>query len=347
MHGWGWAEILYRFGKEVKLDEAKISKIITALSPTWGLNEEEIHSYSQRVEKIVDLLRYTLPQSREEVIDLCEKHEIELLNGEIDRAKEVLIISRKDTKTFDFADMIYVPAVNSTMKLQKFKYVFVDEAQDLNKAQQAMVKKLVDPNGGRMIVVGDPNQAIYGFAGADANSFENLKNMFPNTVVLPLSFCYRCGSDIINHAQEIVPEILPAPNASKGSVRVGSVKEIEDGGYVICRNTRPLVSLCMKFISEGRKATIKGGDIGKNLINMVKNTKAKTHEAMFNRFEKDKKKLMEKVKTLYPLKDPEKVSSVVNLVDKIEALRSISNTCNTKNTEEIILVIQKIFKNQI
>jgi len=192
LHGWGWKEVKFRFGKFVQKDEAKISKIISKLIPSWNLpvgeDCESPETYGSRIEKLVDLMRFALPQSREEIMELCIKHEIELLNGEIDHAKEVLLISRADTKTFDYTDMIYSPATNKSYKCMKFKYVFVDECQDLNPMQHALVRKLIDPDGGRLIIVGDPRQSIYGFAGADIDSFQKMANLFPNTVELPLSY---------------------------------------------------------------------------------------------------------------------------------------------------------------
>lgn len=346
LHSWGLKELVYRFGN-IKIDEHKVSKIIQSMSPNWDMPEEELASYCTRVEKLVDMFRFALPQSPAEVLELCEKHEIELMNGEIERAKTVLREVRKDTKTFDFIDMIYFPATNHTMRLRKFKNVFIDECQDLNRAQHEMLKKLVDPNGGRLICVGDPNQSIFGFAGADIDSFKRLRTLLPNTIELPLSFSYRCGSKIIEHAQDIVKDILPAPNAKEGHVGVGSYKTIQDGDFVLCRNTRPLVSLCLKFISEGRKATIKGGDIGKNLINMIKKTKARTQDELFKKLEKDYNKLLEKTRTLYPFRDAEKMSVVVNMSDKIGALRSIADETKTRSTQEMIESISNIFTEDV
>ena len=342
LNSWGMKELVYHF-KNVKIDDSKISTIIRSMVPNWGLAEEEVDSYCNRVEKLVDLFRFSLPQSREELMELCEKYEIELLNGEIEHAKEVLLVARKDTKTFDFLDQIYFPAFHPQMKLRKFKNVFIDECQDLNRAQHMMLKKLVDPKGGRLIAVGDPHQSIYGFAGADIESFNNLRTLLPNTVEFPLSFSYRCGSKIIEHAQQIVPHILPSPNAAEGNVRVGSLNEIQDGDFVLCRNTRPLVALCMKFISQSRKATIKGGDIGKNLVNMINKTKAKTHDSLFKALDKDYDKLVAKTKSLYPFRDVEKVATVVNMSDKIGALRAIANEAKTKTVVEMISIINTIF----
>lgn len=342
LNSWGMKELRFHFGN-ITLDESKVSKIIDRLIPTWGIDEDELSSYSSKIEKIVNLRRFSLPQSKEELIELCDKHDVFLDGNEIVHSKEVLMECIKDTKTFDFIDQIYVPATNKNMKLKKFKNIFIDECQDLNKAQHEMLRRMVDSHQGRLIMVGDPHQSIYGFAGADANSFDNMRNLLPNTVELPLSVSYRSGVKIIQHAQSLVPHIMPSPNAIEGEVKIGSFKEIQDGDFVLCRNTRPLVALCMKFISEGRKATIKGGDIGKNLINMIKKTKAKTADALFKKLDAEHQKLIDKSKVLYPNKDAEKISIVVNMSDKIEALRTISLTAKTKSTDEIIKIINAIF----
>lgn len=350
LHSWGWKELRFRFGNNIIKDDAKVSKIIAKKIAAWNL-DPEIESegtYAGRIEKLVDLMRYALPQSREEIFELCEKHEIQIIGKEVDHAREVLLSVRADNKTFDFTDMIYFPAVdwNNTFRCMKFKYVFVDECQDLNPMQHAFIKKLVDPDGGRMIAVGDPNQSIYGFAGADVSSFEKMLNLFPNTVLLPLSFSYRCASSIIAHAQKIVPEILPAPNAKEGTVRVGSYKEVQDGDFILCRNTKPLVSLCMKYIAEGRKATIKGSDIGKSLIKMVQRTKMKTHDPMFKKLESDKMNLIAKTAEQFPFKEADKMPIVVNMQDRIDALHAIGDMCKSKNVTEIIETIERIFSEE-
>lgn len=372
IHSFGLNELRYKYGRnpEVKqdefIDDSKISKIIVERSAGWGPftenptespeeEESERLNYCTRVERIVDLARLCLPQSPAEMLELCEKFEINLQNGEIERAKEVIRISDKITTKFDFIDMIYRPAKyglnpgevskDGKWQLKQYDYVIVDECQDFNKAQQSIINKIVKPNGGRMIAVGDPRQAIYGFAGADNSSFNNLKNLFPNTIEMPLSVCYRCDKSIITHAQDIVEYISARDNAGQGTMRQGSIKEVRDGDFILCRNTRPLVALCLQFISQGRKATIKGGDIGKNLINMVKNTKMKTIEPMFVKFNKEYDKLVKKAKAQYPLKPAEEVSYVANMNDKIEALRSISKTC--KSTDEVIKMIEKIFTDNV
>jgi len=73
-------------------------------------------------------------------------------------------------KHIDFTDMVYW-AVKWNLPVDQYQYVFTDEAQDLSPMQRRLVEKCLAPNG-RIFVVGDKNQAIYSFAGADSDSFD-------------------------------------------------------------------------------------------------------------------------------------------------------------------------------
>jgi superfamily I DNA/RNA helicase len=99
----------------------------------------------------------------------------------------------------------------------------------------------------------------------------------------------------------------------------------------------------MKFLAESKKATIKGGDIGKQMIGMIKQTKTKTNDAMFNKMNKDLDKLIDKMRKAYPHKEAEKMAQVVNLQDKIGALKAIAVECKTNTTQEVIDTITTIF----
>ena len=116
-----------------------------------------------------------------------------------------------------------------------------------------------------MLFVGDRRQAIYGFAGADARSFENIIEQAKATL-LPLSVCYRCPTKVLDLAREHCPQIEARPDAPEGTVRrleydnlVGSVRE---GDMILCRRNAPLVSVCFALIADGIAAQIKGRDIG-------------------------------------------------------------------------------------
>jgi hypothetical protein len=123
------------------------------------------------------------------------------------------------------------------------------------------------------------HNCIYRFRGADENAFNNVKTHLSATE-LPLSVCYRCPKSVIREAQTIVPAIEWAPDAEEGEVGDATFKEMkrdaQSGDVIISRTNAPLISLCMWFLSEGRRAAIAGRDIGAQLAAFVKKSKAKT-----------------------------------------------------------------------
>jgi superfamily I DNA/RNA helicase len=241
------------------------------LQPLMDLEYEELSEYKSNILKLIDLLRVNLCNSSSDMDDLVYKHGLDLIDNELDIAKKAINWGLKEMGQIDFTDMIYFPNVRN-IKMPQYDWVFIDECQDLNAAQREMFLKCVKP-GGRFIAVGDPRQAIYGFAGADVKSFNILKAT-PNTTEFPLSVCYRCDSDIIDLAKTLVHQIEARDNAPQGVVNhEASIKDVQDGDMILCRVTAPLASLCMKYIGQGIKAYIKGKDIGTNLINMINKTK--------------------------------------------------------------------------
>lgn len=171
----------------------------------------------------------------------------------------------------DYTDMVWLP---ETLNLQPYQHdwVLVDECQDLNAAQLALARRLCKHNG-RMLFVGDPNQAIYGFAGADCDSFWNIQKK-TGAKVLPLSICYRCPSKHVALAQDIVPHIEAAPDAIEGGVHDDldteeMVEMLESDDVVLCRNTAPLVKACYKILREGKPAYVAGRAIGEGIAKAV------------------------------------------------------------------------------
>ena len=101
----------------------------------------------------------------------------------------------------DFDDMLYLPLLHN-VSFDKKNYIFIDEAQDTNGVQRALLSRMLAPSPyGRLIAVGDPSQAIYGFRGADATAMQTMREEFDMTV-MPLSVCYRCSQAVVTEAQK-------------------------------------------------------------------------------------------------------------------------------------------------
>ena len=153
--------------------------------------------------------------------------------------------------------------------------VLVHNCQDLNESQLRMLLMLKKPNG-RIIAIGDTNQALYAFRGADTNAMEKIK-LATDAEELPLNICYRCPKIQIKLAQEYVPEMEYAPDAIDGEVRVisGDImhKYIKPGDIAICRNNAPLVSPALGLLKLGIKVNIRGQNLKKSMIDLIKKTK--------------------------------------------------------------------------
>jgi superfamily I DNA/RNA helicase len=175
----------------------------------------------------------------------------------------------------DFDDMLYLPIIYKA-DFPRFDRVFIDEAQDLNPCQRAMIHLLLS-TGARMMGVGDDKQAIYGFRGADRKSLTKIIEEF-SCQVLYLTTSFRCSQSVILEAQKIVPDIQSWPQSPPGLV-IGSVSEdwsvdyIPKGSAILCRNNAPLMTMCLALLSKGVGATILGRDISMSLKKMVKSYK--------------------------------------------------------------------------
>jgi len=280
-YGLGMSALKRKYGDRIQFDEFKADKLIQKKSKSWGLSEElkseeEVSIYLNNVKKLCNLCRLTLTINPKYVPYVADRYDIPLTKPkDIKRVLKVLDTMTNDRKTFDYTDMIFLPAVDNSIWFFPQDYVFVDEVQDLNRCQIRIIEKVLKKNRttkkleGRLIAVGDFFQGIYGFNAADERSFEWFEK-FPNTKVLPLSVSFRCSQAVIRKAQEIVPEIKALPDAPEGSVRDGNVlEEAQSGDFVLCRTTMPLVNLFFQFLTERKKAIIKGSDIGVHLIELI------------------------------------------------------------------------------
>ena len=86
---------------------------------------------------------------------------------------------------------------------RQYSFVFVDEYQDINALQHALLKEFVR-KGVLLTAIGDPNQAIYGFRGADPSYFRNFTQDFPGAGILSLSDNYRSAPNLLKASDQIM-----------------------------------------------------------------------------------------------------------------------------------------------
>ena len=203
----------------------------------------------------------------------------------VEAAQWVYRKSLAQTDVIDFDDMILFPLIkNLRVKFGK-DFIYLDEAQDLSRARQALARKFLKPQG-RMIVVGDDRQAIYGFTGADADALPNLIQSL-GARVLPLSITWRCPKAVVAWAQSYVPDIEAAPSAPEGSVTtIGELpSDVAPGDAILCRNMAPLVSVAYSLIREGVACRVEGRSIGEGLVALANRWKVKNIDTLLTRLE--------------------------------------------------------------
>lgn len=229
----------------------------------------------------------------------------------------------------DFDDMIWRPVVEN-LNFPEYDYVFVDEAQDLSPIQVEFVERLLKDTG-RIIFVGDSRQAIYGFRGADTEAMERIAQRF-NVSKLPLSICYRCAKNVVKRAQDLVPHIECADTQEDGTVTDVKEMVLQDGDYVLCRVTADLVSECMEQIRNGRKAMVKGRDIGDGLIGLIKQL-CKEGDTV--------ETLKEKLFAWQSTQDSDNEAKMVAVEDKVNTISALCG--GLKNVSEVIQRIETLF----
>ena len=196
-------------------------------------------------------------------------------------ATRILKASIRWEDVIDFDDQLYLPFVKGA-EGTRYDRVIVDEAQDLSPLQHWLVGRSLKRNG-QLIAVGDPQQAIYGFRGADSSSMQTMHETF-NTKRLPLHVSYRCPKNVIAEAQKEVPHIKAHDSAPEGLVdhKVYSMYDHHYGAgdLVVSRTTAPAVKLAYQLIREKIPCCVLGRDIGKGLIGVLKKLKTENVDQM-------------------------------------------------------------------
>lgn len=280
-HGLGMSAIKRKYGDKIQFDEFKADKHINKRVKRWGVDQEfsreDKFIYLNEMKKLINLCRLSLTLDKKWIPYIADRYEINKFkkDRDVSRVLKVLDAMTQDRKTFDYTDMVYLPAVDKSIWLFPQDYVVIDECQDINRAQQSLIQQMLKKDKvtkkqiGRLIAIGDGFQSIYGFTGITDRTFNWFKE-FKSTKILPLSYSFRCSKAVIKHANTIVPKIQALPDAPEGSVREGNVvEEARDGDFVLCRTTAPLIHLFFEFLTQRKKAIIKGADIGLQIIDLI------------------------------------------------------------------------------
>lgn len=261
----GHRAVMAEYGR-VQLDSNKVFTLIRKYAPKW--RGEQDKGYNERVnelKKVIDLLKINSGSGDSLFDDLCTTFDIDQYPDMYRDAVKILEISDSMTTVIDFNDQLRFPVIHD-LSMTMYDNVLVDEAQDLNAIQAALIAKLQ----GRYCFVGDKHQAIYGFRGAMANSMSVLGERF-GAVKLPMRLTYRCPKLVVAEASKLFDDIEALPDAPEGSVSEGNFKEqsYTDRDLILCRNNAPLMAAAYALLRQGQPCQVRGRDIGAGLIKLV------------------------------------------------------------------------------
>ncbi|HUU40062.1 MAG TPA: UvrD-helicase domain-containing protein [Desulfatiglandales bacterium] len=117
----------------------------------------------------------------------------------------------KQENAFDIDDLIVYPVrlLGENMNIEKsirnkYPWIFIDEYQDINFAQYKLIRLLAPETDSNIMAIGDPDQAIYGFRGADNAFIRNFKDDYPSASIYELKTSYRCPNTILEASAQIV-----------------------------------------------------------------------------------------------------------------------------------------------
>ena len=247
------------------------------------------------------------------------------------------VIEAAEQGYIDFDDQIYLPLVRS-WGFRWYDIIFVDESQDLNRLQHALLAKVLH-KGGRVIAVGDRSQAIYGFRGSDTSSMDRLQEQY-GAVELPLTVSWRCPKAVIAEAQKYVSRIEPAPNAKEGYVVEApswNHEYFQVGDMIVCRLNAPLIEVAYKLILSGVGCRIEGRDIGVGLQNIIRKQKAITINDLVNHLSGWSNRQVQR----FQAKDDD--DGVQRILDQYESIMAIISAEEHDSPDSVIGAIDRMF----
>ena len=259
--------------KEILLNHGIDTDVATERGPQWRWNRMDRDYTPDIIEMCVKLLQLTMPHGLS-----------------------------KDDKMYNFRDQddtLWFAALNADSlrwNPDKYNVVLMDEVQDFNECQLIMARKLKEA-GCRVIGVGDPNQAMYGFRGANSQAFGKLKEIIGSGQSQSLPINFRSGGNIIDWVKQNthVKTLQAAPHlAGMGEVyadggthppqkyqqfidNVTSEFENNKGNTdqataIISRTNAPLGHTALHFLKNNVDFQIIGKDLSRDLVDLIRKT---------------------------------------------------------------------------
>ena len=330
------------FYRRARIEDKKDMRLAQAVvaNTNWEKMEPDAANI---ICKAASLAKNLLVTSREQLVEMVKKFHLDTDNFPADEIAALTAAAVRaaidDRSQISFDDMIWLPVVLQ-MSVAQYDYVIIDELQDVCLPQLRLGQAACAATG-RVIGVGDPRQAIYGFRGADTDAVtrtvEELK-----AKVLPLSVCYRCAKNIVYEAQAFVPEIEAAPDAPDGEVVSADLRDmllnVKPGDFILSRANAPLSGLCYELVRNKMPARILGrSDVTAGLERLIRKSKANDAKSMCKWLEAFREKERKRLETR-----PETFNAVEDMIDTLLGFAEDGDSVRTVQSRINQLFVDKL-----
>lgn len=261
-------------------------------------------------------------------------------------------LNPREDGCISYDDMIWLAVVTKGIRLWQYDLLCVDEAQDLNPAQQRLVRKA----GRRLVMCGDDRQAIYGFTGADVDGLPTMDKVLSATdrgcELFPLTVTRRCGKAIVDEAKKIVPDFEAHDSNGPGKIgearypvqktrnywQQGSrthrlpydqtyLKDVESGDLVICRVNAHLVLQCTEHHKRGNRASILGRNVGEQVMALVEKVGAENIPDLISKVSDWRHKELEKEQAKRQPSD----TRIINIESRADTILALCDGVGSMN----------------
>ena len=281
--------IIYKRAGKLQIDERRGRNIAQkVIIQTFGIKNPTREAVTL-VAKLASAGKNVSPfATKDELIEIAADFALEPTNDELgegempwttelvaDCAHKAMERATEYDGTIDFDDMIFLPVRQKWVRPQ-YDMVVVDEYQDMNPTQLMLARALCK---GRMVLVGDIYQAIYEFRGADAEFASTMVEQL-KAKTLTLNTTFRCPKSVVRAAAELVPGYMAAASAPEGILRSEEFSKMfeqaQPGDFILSRKNAPLAKICLRLLRDGKRALIRGRNIGEGLVSIVKGREARS-----------------------------------------------------------------------
>ena len=195
-----WA---YRMGQQNILSEEEKYQILRSAAGKQKMEDFDEEDFIQDIAAEIGKIKNNRIDPDEFVSEKCSADAFREIYREYER-------QRKKLRKIDFDDMLVLccelftsrPDVLAAWQ-KKFRYILIDEFQDINRIQYDVIRMLALPEN-NLFVVGDDDQAIYGFRGADSSLMFRFREDYPEAAQILLGTNYRSTANIVRNSLKVI-----------------------------------------------------------------------------------------------------------------------------------------------